>query len=64
MPKQTDFDFGDEKIRPSDLRALAYVLVETSQMPTLENLLTVVADVRTKYKPLIEVAQKRQRKKR
>jgi hypothetical protein len=58
MPKQTDFDFGDEKIRPSDLRALAYVLIATNRMPSLTAVLDAVASTREKFLPLIEAARR------
>jgi hypothetical protein len=58
MSSQTEFDFGDEKIRPSDLRAHAHVLVEMGLMPKLEDVLKAVTEIRKKYKPLIEEARK------
>jgi hypothetical protein len=58
MPKQTDFDFGDELIRPSDLRAYAAVLIETNRMPSLTAVLDAVASTREKFLSLIEAARR------
>ena len=46
-------------ISVSDLRAEAQRLLRTNEMPTLDHLLTVVAEVRTKYTPAIKKARER-----
>ena len=46
------------KIRVSDLRAEAQRLIATGKMPTLDQLLSVVADVRMKYAVEIKKAQR------
>jgi hypothetical protein len=56
-------EMTDDKITPSDLRAHADVLIALDKMPSLENLLAVIAEVRTKYKPLIKTARKSRRQK-
>jgi hypothetical protein len=57
MKSQTEFD-SEEKIRPSDLRAQAHVLVEMGLMPPLEKILAAVAEARKKFKPQIEAARR------
>jgi hypothetical protein len=57
-------EMTDEKITPSDLRAHAEVLIALEKMPSLENLLAVVAEVRAKYKPLMKTARKSRRQKK
>ena len=44
--------------RPSELEAEAQRLVREGKMPTLEELLTAIAEVREEYVPLIVVARK------
>ena len=41
------------KIKPSELEAEAQRLIREGKMPTLEELLTVIAEVRKEYAPLI-----------
>lgn len=50
---------SERTIRVSDLRRDANRLVATDKMPTFDQLLTVVTDVRTKYTPAIKKAQER-----
>jgi hypothetical protein len=47
-----------EKISVADLRVHAEVLVGMGLMPSLERVLSVVADVREKYKSKIEAARR------
>jgi hypothetical protein len=44
----------EPKIKPSDLRRQAQELIQSGQMPPLEDVLGAVAEARAKYKPLIE----------
>ena len=44
----------DKKIKPSDLRAQAQKVIQSGQMPSLEDVLDAVAAARAKYKTLIE----------
>ncbi len=45
------------KVTPSDLRRQAQELIATGRMPSLEELLTVVFEVRRKYVPQIKAAR-------
>jgi hypothetical protein len=38
-----------KKIKPSELEAEAKKLIDSEQMPSLETLLTVIAEVRVRY---------------
>jgi hypothetical protein len=40
----------EKKIKPSDLDREAQRLIDSSQMPSLESLLTAIADMREKYR--------------
>ena len=40
----------EKKIKPSDLEAEAQRLIDSGQMPSLEALLTVIAEMREKYR--------------
>jgi len=46
------------KIKPSELEAEAQRLIDAGQMPSLERVLSVIAEVREKYAPLILAARK------
>jgi len=46
------------KIKPSELEAEAHRLIREGQMPTLDELLTAIAELREKYAPLIVAARK------
>ena len=45
------------KINPSDLEAEARRLIDAGEMPSLDQLLTVIAKMRDKYGPLIIAAR-------
>ena len=47
----------EKTLTPSDLRKEAQALISTGQMPSLDTLLTVIAEARAKYAPLILAAQ-------
>ncbi len=49
----------DKLITPSDLRREAQRLIREGKMPSLEQLLRAVADVRQKYGPKFKAARKR-----
>ena len=49
----------EKKIAVNDLRAEAQRLIRTNEMPTLDHLLTVIAEVRTKYTPAIKKERER-----
>ena len=51
----------EPKLKPSDVRRLrreAERLIAAGEMPTLEDLLSAVAEVRAKYRPQILAARK------
>jgi hypothetical protein len=48
---------ANKKITPSDLRKQAQQLVESCQMPTLDELLRAVIETRRKYVPRILAAR-------
>jgi hypothetical protein len=47
----------EKKIKPSDLDREAKRLIDSGQMPSLEQLLTAVAQVREKYRDQISAAR-------
>jgi hypothetical protein len=47
-----------EKITPSELEAETQRLIREGKMPCLERLLTVMAQVREEYRPLMIAARK------
>jgi len=47
-----------KKIKPSGLEAEAQRLIREGKMPALEELSSVIAEVRKKYQPLILAARK------
>jgi hypothetical protein len=47
-----------KKVKPTELEAEAQRLIREGKMPSLERLLTVVAQVREEYRPLIIAARK------
>ena len=49
----------EKKITVIDLRRQAEELLRTNRMPSLDRLLSVVAEVRVKYTPAIKKAQGR-----
>lgn len=51
---------AEKTFTTSDLRRKAQELIEQGKMPDLDTFLKAVADVRTKYKPMIEDAHKEQ----
>jgi hypothetical protein len=51
-----------KKIKPSDLEAEAQRLIDSGQMPSREQLLTAVAQVREEYRDQIFLARERKRK--
>lgn len=42
------------KIKPSDLRIEALRLIQSGEMPSLDEVLKAVAEIRQKYRPEIE----------
>jgi len=50
------------KVTPSELRRHAAELIRQNKMPSLEDLLSAVAEVRKKYRPKILAARRTARK--
>jgi hypothetical protein len=59
-PHRDNVIFIDRRpqVTPSDLRRQAEELIRQNQMPSLEDLLSAVTEVRGKYRPLILAARR------